>query len=335
MPTFKTDVDVANAALSFLGEGPLSIPGLMAAAADPSDKVLTTLQQWYPSAWEQVMRDLDYEIAAEFITPVLLNNWPTPEWRAQYYLDPSWIDFVRVFSGAYPDSRETLVPHRKIRQGPTAALSITGCTIASPAVFSGVGAVNGQVVEVESVGGTLGGLLNGNLYFVGNATPTTFQLYTLQASNPLVYSPVSTFGNTNANPVNSTGYTYVQEPGAGITPIEVQTLLCNIIPIVGVQGIPLPMFEIGVVPDVSICPDDLIVAVATKLALLGGVGIVGIDRKAQVDALKPDYKAAKDNASANMANESFKGVRKMSASTMSRMTHRRHRGQGAIPWGSF
>lgn len=410
MPNFSSETDVANAALSFLGEGPVAD---LNAIADVSDKKLTSLQQWYDKAVEMVIRDLNYELTVEFVTPVKLLDWPTPEWRAAYYLDPLWVKFHRIFSGAYPDSRETAVPHRKISQKSSTIMNITGVTIANPAVFSVANPQNGQVVVVGGIAGQLGLLLNNNTYFVSEATPTTCQLndivtglpvdtsaipcvrgiftiltavngfeyvvtlngnlYTYTAGPADTVNTIATafenmFRNdptANFSLVNVPGFpavfgfaplftfaiapfeanvSYATQPttppntidvylmGGSLVPVPHQRILCNMRQGTDREGFPFPQFEVGIVPEVSLWPDDFGVCVATKLAQLAGVGIIGIDHKQQVDSLKDDYKTAKNNASANQATESFKGVRKLSASTLSRMPRRR-RWNNAHSWG--
>ena len=309
MPQFKTDVDIANAALSFLGNGPLTIAGLMAATPDPADKVLTSLQQWYPTAVEQVIRDLNYELSAQFVPATLLIDQtgqtnPPGEWRYVYYLDPAWLKFVRIFSGAYPDSRETVVPHRKLTSFASSAITITAVSKANPGIVTASGGVVGQVVTIAAVGGMT--QLNGKTYGLiqdstaaVSATPTTFNLVNLATGIPL---------DTTAFTTYTTGGT--------LTPIDHGRIYCNVDPTTS------PTFEVGMVPAIVLWPADFCICVATKLADLAGVGVVGIDHKKELDTLETDYIKAKNNASGNMANESFKGVRQLSASTLSRMTRR-------------
>jgi hypothetical protein len=429
MPTFQTDTDIANAALNFLGQGPIADLG---AAPDTSDKVLTSLQTWYSTAVEMVIRDLNFELASQFVIPALILPWPTPEWKAAYYLDPSWLKFVRVLSGSYPDSRETEVPHRKIHcpaQNGGDGVNISAISFENPAIFTTVEPLaNGQVVEVTGVNGTqigaLASLLNNNEFFVGNAQTVdgvnTCELYSLIPVTPAQITepdftnclPVTgnivnliigvlAFQTSNQVPyqvnLNGTLYTYTptsgqtvaevtaaflallqtdpgyvsgeigmvqggggdnlitltSQPGApaftlaitegganfqysstsasvsgGLaTPLDHERLLCNMLPSQYFAGgtVPqqAPQFEVGVVPDVSLWPADFAVAVAKKLAHLAGVGIVGIDHMDQIEKLGGDYITAKQNAAANMGDESFKGVRKLSATTLSRMVRRR------------
>lgn len=305
MGQYSTKTDVANAALSLLGEGPIAN---LDATPDPTDKVLSALQFWYGKAFEMVLRDVNLELYASFVSPVLLvdntaSPFPANEWKYFYYLDPLWINFVRVFSGVYPDSKETEVPHRKISSPSGNALTITGISLANPCVITVAGAQEGQVVAAAAVVGTVE--VNGKTYYLKNVTATTAQLWDL---------------STGAA-VNSSAFT-AYTSGGTLTPVAHERLYCNLVQLTDpVTLLPMsPKCEVGVAPEISLWPADFALAVATKLAVLSAVPIIGIDRKAQADTLRTDYITAKNNASANMAKESFKGVRKLSRSTLSRIS---------------
>jgi len=314
MPNYLTKTDIANGALSILGQGPILN---LDATANPSDKILTTLKFWYEKSVEVVLRDLNFELEMQFVHAVMLVKDPTPEWSAAYYLDPNWIKFARILSGSYPDSRTTQVPHRKLRgQGASTASinSVTVGTSSTPSIFGVSGMVNGQVVAVTGLtDGGAGNFTPSLYYLVGMATALTCQLFSIDKTpDPTKFSNY----NTNGIPI------YLATPSlvsARLTPVEHQRIYCNLFPNSDSQTqLPLPMFEVGMIPAVLIWPDDFAKCVCYQLALDAGTGIIGIDHKEQVDSLRIDYANAKARASGTMGKESWKGVRKLSESTLSR-----------------
>ncbi|HVZ80306.1 MAG TPA: hypothetical protein VHE12_05810 [bacterium] len=290
MGVFSTTTDIANLALGFLNQKPISD----FSESDPSDNSLTTLQFYYPIALEQVIRDVKMELTSKFVQLVKLVDNPTKEWLYAYYLPTEAAKFKRIFSGIYPDSLETEVPHRKVPVNAGAAVDVAGVTQADPAVVTADGLEDGQVVKFASVGGMVE--LNGNSYIVDEAAATTCQLLDLATGEA----------------IDSTDFT-AYTTGGTVTPQAHQRILTNIEEC---------WVEYSIIPDLSLWPADFGIAVGYKLAMLSGVRILGIEHKDFVEGLKVDYVMAKNNAMANGANESFKGVRPLSASTLSRMSRR-------------
>lgn len=322
---YQTETDLCNAALSILGQGPIAD----ATVVDASNKVLTQLQMWYAKAFEMVFRDINFETEVELVPGVMLLQDPFPQWRAAYYVDPLWINFIKVWSGIEPDNRATVVPHRKLRQkavgAATSVTAIAAGSLAIPSVFTCAGQVNGTVVTIDNLvpAGTTN-YVAGQKFVVMNATATTCQLGILD----LPPDPTNFAANsTNAIPLY---FSVAPAPNnTHLTPQKHYRIYCNLLPDADRRtGQSLPIFEIGSIPDVSLLPDDVAYAVAVKLAGLSGVGIVGIDHKADVDTISNvDYPKAKAQAIGTTHKESFKGTRPLSESTLSRLA-RRH---GRIP----
>lgn len=291
MPVYTTKTQIANKALSMLGQK--SIADL--AAVDPNNKVLVALQDNYDLAVEQVIRDCKIELTAFFFQLTKILDNPTREWKYAFYLPPSYLQFRRIFSGIYPDSIDTEIRHRKLPVNSAAALEITGASQSTKCELQVTDASDGQIVNIADVVGMTE--LNGNTYYLSDVTDSTALLRSLE----------------DGSYIDSSAFTpYVSDGTA--TPVAHHRILADCLE---------AFVEVGAIPDISIWPSDFAIAVATKLACLAGIPIVGIDHADFVAKVEEDYKTAKKNAEANSSTESFKGQRQLSSSTAARFGRRR------------